>query len=573
MYKSTQSQLFLPTSLKEAHDLGYSELDVILISADAYVDHPAFASAVIGRFLQSLGLRVGIIPQPDWRGTEDFSRLGRPKLFFGVSSGNLDSMLALYTPQRKIRSDDPYSESGLPGRRPYLPTVVYTNRLKEVYNDVPVIIGGIEASLRRVSHYDFYQDKVRPSILLDSKADLLVYGNGEAPLRDIISLIHKGIAITDMKNIRGTAVPIRQREKSQITDALILPSHEEVKSDHASFSRMTKILHHNINPHKASSLYQDMGTRGVLINPPQFPLTEAELDSIYGLPYQRLAHPMYQNDIPALRVVEQSITAHRGCYGGCGFCAIYLHQGKTIQSRSPESIKNEALQIARQNKKPAVITDIGGPSANMYRTFCRDKKREAVCQRPSCIFPSLCKHLETSSRDYLKVLESVESLSNVKNVYINSGIRYDLALENPDFIKRLAERHTQGQLSVAPEHVDDKILKLMYKPKHQYFEDFIDHYRAISERSGKSQFIVPYFIVGHPGATGRSDEKILTFLKGRKLQVKQIQEFCPTPMTLATSIYHTGHHPMTGKPIPSEKKLGQKKKIKEKIINSNSIMN
>ena len=558
---------FLPTNLEEANKLGYNELDVVLISADAYVDHPAFANAIIGRYLSSLGLRVGIISQPNWLSTNDFTVLGKPKLFFGVSAGNLDSMVSLYTAQRKIRSDDPYSENGLSGKRPYLPTIVYTNRLRELYKDVPIIIGGVEASLRRVSHYDFYTDKIRPSILLDSKADLLVYGNGEAPIREIINLLNSGKSVRDIKSVRGTAIPVNQKDKANIQNAVILPSHESVKQSKIKFSEMTRIILGNTNPHCASKLYQECGTKGVLINPPQLPLETKELDYIYNLPFTRKAHPKYKGEIPALKVVENSITSHRGCYGGCSFCSITLHQGKTIQSRSLESIQKEISKISCESKKKIVITDVGGPSANMYGTQCQNKNAEITCKRRSCIYPKICKYLKTSSDNYLNLLKSISENDLVKNVYINSGIRYDLAILNPNFITQLAKNYTQGQLSVAPEHSVNSVLKLMNKPDINIFKEFIKLYLTESKKFNKNQFIVPYLIIGHPGSTEEDENELNNFLIKNNIKVKQIQEFYPTPLTLSTTLYYTESNPFTLEQIYVEKKLSVKKRLKQQIIN------
>lgn len=560
---------FLPTTKLEMDQLGIKQLDVILVTADAYVDHPSFGTALIGRFIESLGFTVGIIPQPDWKSDKDFTALGQAKYFFGVTAGNLDSMVSLYTSQRKIRSDDPYSEAGISGNRPYLPSIKYTQKLKQLYKDVPVVLGGIEASLRRVSHYDYYQNKLRASILLDSKADLLVYGSGEAPVKELVKALKEGQSFKDLRNIPGTVIPIGQKEKDHLGDCLNLPSHEEVLKDKDAFNQMTKILVKNINPYVAKAMYQDNGSRGIFINPPQFPMTSEELDYTYGLNYTRKEHPRYNNGVPALKVVEHSITSHRGCHAGCSFCAIYFHQGKTVQSRSPESIKQEALILAKMNKKPVVITDIGGPTANMFAQYCVDKETEKKCKRLSCIFPNICKNLNYSSKDYLKMLEEIRNLPEVKKVYINSGIRYDTASKDPDFIRELVKHYTQGQLSVAPEHASAEILKLMHKPNIESYEAFMEKFYNECKRLKKDYYLIPYLIVGHPGTNQRTEKELEKFIKKNNIKVQQIQEFYPTPMTLSTAQYYTGKNPLNSEEVTVNKKPGQIKKQKGKLINTN----
>jgi uncharacterized radical SAM protein YgiQ len=559
---------FLPATPDEARKPGINEFDVIIVTADAYVDHPAFGAAIIGRYLQSLGLTVGIIPQPDWRDTKDFTALGKPRLFFGVTAGNLDSMLSLYTPQRKIRSDDPYSENGSAGKRPYLPTIVYTNRIKQAFDGVPVVIGGIEASLRRVAHYDFYTDKVRPSILLDSKADLLVYGNAEAPLKEIVARLKAGASFGNIKDVRGTAAPLGKNEIERLKSAQVprgfksIPSFEQAAADKDAFCAMTCIVVENLNPYTASTLLQESGTRGVLINPPAFPLSTDELDRIYELPFTRKAHPLYKGKIPALEVVGCSVISHRGCYGGCNFCTLYLHQGKIIQSRSKDSVLREISRFA----KGAVITDVGGPTANMYGTACRDIESLKTCRRRSCLYPSVCKNLSTSADAYLDLLDSVRRHPGVRAVYVNSGVRADLALKNPRFITELAGRYTQGHLSAAPEHCDKNILELMGKPGIETFDEFAKMFINDSRRAGKKQYIIPYFIIGHPGADGNSELGIAGYLQRHDMKVRQIQEFCPTPMSVSTAMYYTGKNPFTGTAVYVEKRLSQKKMWKKIVI-------
>ncbi|MCK9582953.1 MAG: YgiQ family radical SAM protein [Endomicrobiales bacterium] len=562
--KTKKEIMFLPTNLTEAKGQGINELDVVLISADAYIDHPSFAPALIGRFLQSLGLSVGIIAQPNWHNKDDFMALGRPKLFFGVTAGNIDSMVSLYTPQRKIRSQDAYTENGEPGKKPYLPTIVYTNRIKEAFKDVAVVIGGIEASLRRIAHFDFYTDKVRPSIILDSKADVLIYGNGEAPLRELVVRLKAGEQLREIKNIAGTVVPLNKNDDAFVKDVLTLPSFEEVKDNKATFANMTKIVLENQNPYNAKPMLQHCGTRRIIINPPAFPLSTKEIDEVYALQFERKAHPKYKGKIPALEMIGASISAHRGCYGGCSFCTLYMHQGKFIQSRSKESIKKEVRELIKAGCK--VITDIGGPTANMYGTFCTNEIAMKNCKRPSCLFPSICKNLNTTSSSFLGVLKDVSMMEGIKSLYVNSGVRYDLALLNPEFVHELAINYTQGQLSVAPEHCDEGILNLMHKPKVEIFENFLRLYRKECALAGKKQFVIPYLIVGHPGATDKTESKIKNFVARNELTAEQMQEFYPTPMSLSTAMYYTGLDIYSGKEIVVSKKLSTKKLWKNNTI-------
>jgi len=550
--------------------LGYDTLDVIIVSGDAYVDHPAFAASIIGRYLSSLKLKVGIIAQPDWHSTDDFKKMGRPDLFFGVTAGNLDSMLALYTAQRKIRSSDPYSEGNQPGKRPYLPTIVYTNRIREAFKNVPVIIGGIEASLRRIAHYDYYSDKIRPSVLLDSKADLLVYGNGEAPLKEIVSRLKKGIPFHEIKYIRGTVIPVNMKDKASFEKNINLPSFEEVKVSKPSFNKMTSLVMKNLNPYNALPLYQGSLSRGILVNPPAYPLPTEELDKIFELPFTRKAHPQYKNKIPALQVVESSIFSHRGCYGGCSFCTLALHQGNIIQSRSSSSVKNEVLALAKNKNKEITVSNIGGPTANMYGTFCKNKTAKEKCRRSSCIYPQICTNLEISSKPYLKLLKSIRELDEVKAVFINSGIRYDLALPDQEFIDELVTYYTPGQLSVAPEHCSDKVLNIMNKPSSRLYDKFAEIFYKKSKNRNKRQYLMPYFIVGHPGADEKTEKELSNYILKNRIKNEQFQEFIPIPMTLSAAIYYSGVHPLTGEKVYSEKRTGVKKTWKMRMITPQS---
>ncbi len=541
------------------------KFDVILVTADAYVDHPSFGSAVIGRYLESLGLNVALIARPDYKTSRDFRLLGAPSLFFGVTAGNLDSLTALYTSQRKIRSTDAYSPGGETGARPYLPSIVYTNRIKESFKGVPVILGGLEASLRRISHYDYYQNKVRRSVLLDSKADMLVYGNGEAPLSELVSRLRSGERFCSIKDIRGTAVPVTSSSLKKISkEALTLPSHKEVSSEPEKFSLMTKIVYENLSPYTGRTLLQEGAGRGVKVNPPAFPLKKSEIDRIYRLPFQRKAHPYYLKNIPALTTVKSSIISHRGCYGGCSFCSLSLHQGKFIQSRSLSSIIREAEKIAGEGY--ATISDIGGPTANMYGTSCRSADIMKRCRRISCLYPQPCPHLNSSARKYLKVLSAVKNIKNIKNVYISSGIRCDLALKDKSFIQILASEYVPGHLSAAPEHICEAVLKVMGKPSSEKYEKFKNIFKEASARAGRRQYLMPYFIVGHPGADSETEAALASYIKKEKINIRQVQEFCPSPMTASTSIYFTSINPFTGEKVYAEKKSSIKKKWKNNLL-------
>ncbi len=561
---------FLPTTPEEMRSLGWTQLDVIIVSADAYIDHPSFGAAIIGRFLQSLGLKVGIIPQPDWRTTIDFGVLGKPRLFFGVTAGNLDSMLNLYTSQRKIRSEDLYSEGGLSGKRPYLPTIVYSNRIKEIFPDSVVILGGIEASLRRIVHYDFYSDIMRNSILLDAKADLLVYGNGEAPLNEIVSLMLQGKTIDQITSVRGTVVPVKGQNFFSGNSFIELPSFETINKNPDAFLKMTKDVMNNLNPFNAKLFIQKSGTRSILINPPAFPLKTEEIDKIYDQKFIKKPHPRYQRSIPALAVVETSITSHRGCYGGCHFCGLGLHQGNIIQSRSSASICKEIDELLLRFPK-LVISDIGGPTANMYGTNCRDENIKKHCIRSSCLFPGICKNLKTSHYQYMKLLESLRHYKSIKQISINSGIRTDLALTDVPFIEELVKYYVPGYLSAAPEHCDRSVLELMGKPTIDKFDKFHILFNVLSKKFNKKQYISPYFIVGHPGATDLSESRIKEYIKQNKFRSDQIQEFYPTPMTISTAIYWAGKGMNSGKSVIVCKKIGQKKKWKNFIQNKHNL--
>ncbi|MFH1707218.1 MAG: YgiQ family radical SAM protein [Planctomycetota bacterium] len=569
----TESASFIPMSLEEAREQGIARFDVVIVTADAYVDHPAFGAAIIGRFLQSLGLGVGIISRPDWRKAADFRKLGAPKYFFGVTAGNLDSMVALYTAGRKARSEDDYSEGGQAGRRPYLPTVVYSRRLRELFPDVPIVLGGIEASLRRICHYDHYHDKLRQSILLDARADLLVYGNAEAGLAEIVKGLTSGRQMSELRDIRGTVVPLESDDLERTRNSggiIVLPSFEAVSDDRRQFMDMTKLVLENMSPFIAKPLFQASTGRGVIVNPPAMPLSTAELDRIYELPFTRKPHPSYKKEIPAIRTVDSSFVSHRGCFGGCAFCALSLHQGKFIQSRSPASVVREIGRFVNgrrpdpQKAKGIIITDVGGPTANMYGLECLDAQAMKACRRRSCLYPSICRHLKVSHAAYRGLIEAVSGVAGVKSVYVNSGVRFDLALADPAFIRDLSARHTQGRLSVAPEHVDPQILKLMEKADISVFDRFTVEFYSRSGEAGREQFVVPYFIVGHPGADDRTERNLAEYVRKKKIRPDQIQEFYPTPMTLATAMYYAGVD-IDGHPIAVERETKRRRLWKDMV--------
>ena len=541
---------FLPTTLAEAKARGWSELDVIFVTGDAYVDHPAFGVPLLARLLESVGLKVGIIAQPDWRSKEPFMALGRPRLFFALAAGAMDSMVAHYTPARKLRRDDAYTPGNRHGARPNRATIIYTSRLREAYRDVPVVIGGIEASLRRFAHYDFWEDKVRRSALLDAKADLLVYGMGESPLLELVARLKAGQTFSSIRNIRGTAY--LASAPPQVSDAgelLELPSFEQVSTDRAAYSESFRLLSGEQNPGCARVVVQRHAERYLVCNPPAEPLSQKALDAIYALPFQKAPHPSYSEAIPAYEQIRASITTHRGCFGGCAFCAITHHQGKTIQSRSEASVLRELESLVALPWFRGSVSDLGGPTANMFGLSCGDRKAEAVCRRGSCLYPKPCRNLVTDDAASSRLLASARGVSGVKHVAVSSGVRYDLLERQPRYLRELVGHHVGGLLKVAPEHLTDRVTAVMRKPGRASFERFRDAFLKESSRIGKKQHIVPYFISGHPGCTLSDMVDLALLLKRWGMQVEQVQDFTPTPGTLATCIYHTGTDPFTGEVV------------------------
>ena len=571
--KTYRPEAWLPTTKKEVEARGWDFIDVILFSGDAYVDHPSFGAAVIGRTLEAMGLRVAIVPQPDWRGDyRDFKKLGVPRLFFGVSAGAMDSMINHYTANKRLRSDDAYTPDRRPGMRPDYPSIVYTKILKTLYPDVPVVLGGIEASMRRVTHYDYWQDKLLPGILKESPADLLVYGMGERPIEELCRMLQRGIPFHNLTNIPQTCV-LRGRGETFATDkrwdTITLASHERCLSDKRAYASNFRHIEEESNRLHAAKLVQPVGERVLVANPPYPPFSTSELDAIYDLPYTRLPHPRYRGkEISAYNMIRHSITLHRGCFGGCAFCTISAHQGKFITSRSPESILREVEQVTRMPDFRGTISDLGGPSANMYRLEGRDKALCERCKRPTCLHPIVCKNLNTDHASLLHLYELVRRHPAVKHCFIGSGIRYDLILHrtgdgridaiNRQYLDTVIRHHVSGRLKVAPEHTSDAVLRLMRKPSFHLFEELTSRFREINRRAGLKQQLIPYFISSHPGCALEDMAELAIATKALDFRLEQVQDFTPTPMTLATDIYYSGLHPYTLKPVYCARTPGEK---------------
>jgi uncharacterized radical SAM protein YgiQ len=533
--------------MQDAHQRGWTELDIVFVTGDAYIDHPAFGVPLLARWLESHGLRVGILAQPDWKNSAAFTVLGRPKLFFAVTAGAMDSMVAHYTPAGKIRRDDAYTPGNVHGARPNRATIVYTSCCKAAYKDVPVVIGGIEASLRRFAQYDFWEDKVRRSILFDSKADLLVYGMGETAILSIATRLQRGETIGALTGIRGTAVIAKGDCNS--AEALEIPSFEAVVADKLKYAEAFKLIAHEQNPHCAKAIIQRHGERALYVNPPSLPLTTAELDSIYSLPFSRLPHPSYREPIPAWEQIKTSITTHRGCSGGCAFCAITHHQGKFIQSRSEQSVLAEIGRIAPEKWCRGSISDIGGPTANMYGVRCTAPDKGHSCRRASCLYPGICRNLYCGDREGVTLLKKARTMGGVRHTAVASGIRYDLLLRQPNYCAELVAHQVGGLLKVAPEHLCEEVTRVMRKPGEKVFSEFLAMFRTKSREAGKRQAIVPYLISGHPGCTLSDMVDLALKLKSLGLRFEQVQDFTPTPGTLSTCIYHTGIDPFSGETV------------------------
>ena len=538
----------LPTTRDELISIGLDkdQLDVILISGDAYVDHPSFGVAMIGRYLESLGYSVGIIPQPDIKDSDSFRVLGTPRLFVGITSGNMDSMISNYTAARKPRRDDFYSENGAPFKRPDRALLVYSSIAKQVFKKVPVVLGGIEASLRRLSHYDFWQEKVRRSTLLDAKADYLVYGMGETAIGEIARLLAAGER-DKIRDVRGVCYLSHTISDSLSQSVTVLPSFEEVSIDRVAYASFAKTIFSYEHPESAGILVQKHGDRYVVVNPPALPLETEALDRLYELPFTNKPHPRYCGSIPAYEMIKDSVTIMRGCFGGCSFCALTEHQGKIIQSRSLPSVLGEVKRKVASGTK--VISDLGGPTANMYRMHCSDEAIERACRKPSCVDPKVCIHLKHDHAPLIQLYEEVRKIPGLKKAFVASGVRYDLALDSGPYIAELATHHTGGHLKVAPEESNEKILKLMRKPSFDLFVEFKNSFEEASAKAKLEQYLVPYLIVGFPGATIDSTIELALKLKKLNFHVRQIQDFIPAPMTLSSAYYYLGSDPMTGEKL------------------------
>jgi uncharacterized radical SAM protein YgiQ len=560
------SSRWLPTSRDELDARGWDEVDVILVSGDAYVDHPSFGTAVVGRTIEHAGLRVAILPQPNWRDDlRDFRKLGLPRLFFGVTAGCMDSMVNHYTAGRRLRSDDAYTPGDQAGFRPDYAVTAYTRILKQLYPETPVMIGGIEASLRRVSHFDYWSDTIKPGVLADSGADLLVYGMGELPLLEILRLLRQGVPFSSLKTIPQTAVllpPGAEVPQNQHWEDITLNSHEECVRDRGSYAANFARIETESNRVHARRLLQEVGGRLLVVNPPFATMTTEQLDTSFDLPYTRLPHPRYRKrgPIPAYEMIKHSINLHRGCFGGCSFCTISAHQGKFVVSRSPESILREVQAVTAMPNFHGTITDLGGPSANMYRMQGRDLHLCDECDKPSCIWPRICPNLDTDHRALLEIYRAVRAVSGVNHAFVTSGIRYDLLLDgrappevrqgNDRYIDELVAHHVSGRLKVAPEHTSDEVLMVMRKPSFALFRRFKERFDAVKARLGKPQLqLVPYFISSHPGSRPQDMADLALQTKELGFRLEQVQDFTPTPMTVATEIYATGLHPSTGKPV------------------------
>ncbi|VDR34994.1 uncharacterized radical SAM protein YgiQ [Alistipes sp. cv1] len=563
-YKITD---WLPTSVKEVRARGWDELDVILFSGDAYVDHPSFGAAVIGRLLEAEGLRVAIVPQPNWRDDlRDFRKLGKPRLFFGVSAGSMDSMVNHYTANKRLRSDDAYTPGGKAGFRPDYAVTVYTRILKRLFPDTPVVIGGIEASLRRAAHYDYWSDSLKPSVLVDSGADLLTYGMGERVVLDIARAMHNGYNLNLLRKLRQVAFLTDDRYVDSLGDeALRLHGFEKCLKDRRAFGENFVRIETESNRMEARTLVEPVGDRFVVINPPYPKLSEQELDHSFGLPYTRLPHPRYngKGDIPAYEMIKFSVNLHRGCFGGCSFCTISAHQGKFVSSRSEESVLDEVRKLTRMPGFKGYISDLGGPSANMYRMGGRNEALCRKCSRPSCIYPSLCRNLNNDHRPLMELYRKVDRLAGVKKSFIGSGIRYDLFGDNNrDYLREVVVNHVSGRLKVAPEHTEDGVLRLMRKPSFALFRDLNERFQKICRDEGLNYQLIPYFISSHPGCTERDMRNLAAETRRLHFRLEQVQDLTPTPMTLSSVMFYTGENPYTDEKVYVARSQDEKRRQK-----------
>ncbi len=559
-----QMQGFLPTTRREMQARGWDELDVLIITGDAYVDHPSFGAAMIGRVLESEGLRVGIIAQPDWKNIESIQAMGTPRLMVGVTAGNLDSMLSNYTAARHKRKLDVYSEGGVPGRRPNHAAVVYSQMARRAFPGIPVVLGGIEASMRRVAHYDYWEDKLRPSILTDSKADVLVYGMGERAIRDIAGRLRCGNP--DLGRIRGTAVLWggKASAAADFSSSVILPSWEELQQDPKLLLKLTRVTEAQQTPYCGKRLVQMHGNRAVVMEPPAMPVDGAELDALYEYPFQRLPHPDYTKPIPGFATIKDSVIVSRGCAGGCTFCGLGLHQGKFLSSRSVDSVLDEVRKMSDSDTFRGTVSDLGGPTANLYAARNGHVDACQTCHRPSCLWPSICPHFEINEGPGLDMLRRARQVPGVKHIFVQSGIRMDVAVRTPGYMKELVQHHVSGHLKVAPEHLHPDVLRRMRKPAGD-FPAFMRQFDDLSKEAGKNQYLVPYFISSFPGCTEKEMGVVEEFLKKEKWNLQQVQDFIPLPMTASAAMYLTGLDINTGMPIPVARNAGDREKQKRML--------
>lgn len=551
---------FLPICRRDMEERGWHELDFVFISGDAYVDHPSFGPAIICRLLEKHGYKVGIIPQPDWHTTKDFDRLGKPRLGFLVSAGNMDSLLNKFTAAKKVRHEDAYSPGGQAGHRPERATIVYCNRLRELYPDVPIIIGGIEASLRRMAHYDYWSNAIRRSILVDSQADLLIYGMGERAILEIAADLQQGVEVANIQDVHGTCY--RVPNKDYAWDYIELPSFEAVRKDKKTFAEAFKIEYLEQDPIRGRKLLQQNDEWCVVQNPPAMPLSEEQMDEVYGLPYMRTYHPIYEKagGVPAIKEVQFSLVSQRGCFGGCNFCAIISHEGRIIQRRSHASLIREAKLLTHMKGFKGYIHDVGGPTANFRRTSCDGQLKRGTCRGKPCLSPEPCKLLVADHSDYIKLLRELRSLPGVKKVFVRSGIRFDyLLLAKDDFLYELCKYHVSGQLKIAPEHISDRVTRLMGKSNRAVYLRFVEKFRRMNERLGKKQYLVPYFMSSHPGSELSDAVELAEFIRDMGYHPQQVQDFIPTPGTLSTCMWYTGLDPMTGEKVYSAKSYEEKR--------------
>jgi len=554
------SENFLPVSRKDMEEKGWEKPDFILVTGDAYVDHPSYGASVISRVLESEGFKVAVLAQPDWKNPDSFREFGKPKFAFLVTGGNMDSMVSNYTAARKPRNKDVYSPDGKTGNRPDRAAIVYTAAIKQAFKKIPVILGGMEVSLRRMGHFDYWSSKVRRSILLDSKADILVYGMGENQIVEIARLMKDGVKLKDIRNIRGTVY--KTGDNPDLEQALVLPEYKKIINDKKEFALSFKIQHENTDPYTGKTIIEKYDREWIVQNPAAYPLNREKLDDVYELPYARQAHPSYETKgkISALNEVQFSLVSSRGCYGGCSFCALNFHQGRIISSRSQESLLHEAEAFLSNPDFKGYIHDVGGPTANFRQAACEKQHRSGACRDKQCLSPDPCSNLEVDHSDYVDLLKKLRNIDGIKKVFIRSGIRYDyLMLDKDDtFFRELVKHHISGQLKVAPEHVSDKVLKIMGKPGRKVFDQFAEKYKKINEEEGKNQFLVPYLISSHPGSTLEDAIELAEYLRDSGLRADQVQDFIPTPGTLSTAMFYSGYNPLTMKKIHIVQDLREK---------------